>query len=56
MIDNFALAVSHGLLILAVWRLLTRADLDDDAAPSDAGARKFTLGTALAKAKDRIGA
>jgi len=35
MIDNFALAVSHGLLLLAAWRLLSRADLDDDGlAPS----------------------
>ena len=31
MIDNFALAVSHGLMLLAAWRLLARADLDDDA-------------------------
>lgn len=30
MIDNFALALSHGLLILAAWRLLSRPDLDDD--------------------------
>ncbi|HEV2745971.1 MAG TPA: hypothetical protein VGW34_01565 [Allosphingosinicella sp.] len=36
MIDNFALALSHGLLILAAWRLLARADLDDDAAPEPA--------------------
>ncbi len=28
MIDNFALAVSHGLLLLAFWRLLRRPDLD----------------------------
>lgn len=28
MIDSFALAVSHGLLILAAWRLLSRPDLD----------------------------
>ena len=33
MIDNFALAVSHGLLLLAAWRLLGRPDLDDDGAP-----------------------
>jgi hypothetical protein len=33
MIDNFALALSHGLLLLAAWRLLSRPDLDDDAAP-----------------------
>ena len=30
MIDNFALGLSHGLLLLAAWRLLARADLDDD--------------------------
>jgi hypothetical protein len=33
MIDSFALAVSHGLIMLAFWRLLWRPDLDDDAAP-----------------------
>lgn len=30
MVDYFALAVSHGLLAIAVWRLLARADLDND--------------------------
>ena len=30
MIDNFALALSHGLLMLVAWRLLWRPDLDDD--------------------------
>jgi hypothetical protein len=30
MIDNFALAVSHGLMLLAAWMLLTRRDLDDE--------------------------
>ena len=33
MIDNFALALSHGLMLLAAWRLLARADLDDDSVP-----------------------
>ena len=33
MIDNFALALSHGLLLLAAWRLLSRPDLDDPAVP-----------------------
>jgi hypothetical protein len=28
MIDLFALAVSHGLMMLAAWRLLSRDDLD----------------------------
>ncbi len=36
MIDNFALALTHGLLILAAWRLIFRADLDDPAVPPPA--------------------
>ena len=35
MIDNFALAISHGLLILTVWRLLRRPDLDKEPGPRD---------------------
>lgn len=42
MIDNFSLAVSHGLMLLAVWLLLRRSDLDRedtaDAQPGDARA------------------
>lgn len=38
MIDNFALALTHGLMLVALWRLLSRPDLDDDAA--EPGARK----------------
>jgi hypothetical protein len=40
MIDNFALLVSHGLMLLAAWRLLSRPDLNDDkaAAPVPAAA------------------
>lgn len=30
MIDNFALAISHGLMILAAWLLIRRRDLDDE--------------------------
>jgi hypothetical protein len=30
MVDYFALAVSHGLLALAAWRLMFRGDLDRD--------------------------
>ncbi len=33
MIDNFALALSHGLLALAALRLLRRDDLDRDPEP-----------------------
>jgi hypothetical protein len=37
MIDNFALALTHGLMLLAAWRLLRRTDLDDaEAAPPPA--------------------
>jgi hypothetical protein len=44
MIDNFALGLSHGLLLLAAWRLLSRPDLNDDGAatpkpPSRAGGK-----------------
>ena len=38
MIDNFSLALTHGLMLLAAWRLLSRLDLDDDSAPRDPGA------------------
>ena len=33
MIDNFALAVSHGLLLLAGWLLIRRPDLDREGTP-----------------------
>lgn len=39
MIDNLSLAISHGLMLLAAWRLLRRPDLDDD--KGDTGARGF---------------
>ncbi len=32
MIDNFGLAISHGLILLAAWRLFFRPDLDEDTA------------------------
>lgn len=34
MIDTFALALTHGLILVAAWRLLSRADLDDDSGKS----------------------
>lgn len=34
MIDNFSLLISHGLLALLCWRLLTRPDLDKEVPPS----------------------
>lgn len=33
MIDNFALGLTHGLMLLAAWRLLSRPGLQDDDAP-----------------------
>lgn len=30
MIDNFALGLTHVLMLLAAWRLLSRPDLGDD--------------------------
>jgi hypothetical protein len=54
MIDNFALALSHGLLLLAAWRLLSRPDLDDPDAPPppphEPKQRGFLKGRALPKA------
>ena len=29
MIDNFALGLTHALMLLAAWRLLSRTDLDE---------------------------
>jgi len=39
MIDNFALAISHGLMMLAVWLLLRRPDLDRVPGPKDPAPR-----------------
>ena len=33
MIDIFALAVTHGLIALALWRLVWRDDLDGEVPP-----------------------
>lgn len=35
MVDLFALALTHGLLALAAWRLVRRADLDQEPARED---------------------
>ena len=43
MIDNFALALSHGLMLIAAWRLLSRPDLDDPAAPPPPPGRRKPL-------------
>ncbi|GAA0486752.1 hypothetical protein GCM10009096_31950 [Parasphingorhabdus litoris] len=33
MIDNFSIALTHGLLLIAVWRLIHRPDLDHEDPP-----------------------
>jgi hypothetical protein len=33
MVDNFSIALSHGLLLLAAWRLIHRPDLDMEDPP-----------------------
>lgn len=40
MIDNLALGISHGLLLLAAWRLLRRVDLDHEAGEEPTGFKK----------------
>lgn len=35
MVDNFAILLTHGLLALALWRLLDRADLDHEVSERD---------------------
>ena len=35
MVDILALALSHGLLALAAWRLMMRGDLDADPVPAE---------------------
>ena len=32
MIDNFAVLLTHGLMLLAAWMLLKRPELDDETA------------------------
>ena len=35
MVDNFAIVLTHGLIALALWRLLNRADLDTEVSARD---------------------
>jgi hypothetical protein len=46
LIDNFALLVSHGLVLIVFWRLLKRADLDAEAPPEpDVAPPRFGQGS-----------
>lgn len=44
MIDNFALGLSHGLMLLAAFWLLRRDDLDDEGATPEKPAAKRRFG------------
>lgn len=58
MIDNFALGLSHGLLMLAAWRLMFRPDLDDDGvpAPPPPAPRRSRWNAGRAEAEEQPGA
>lgn len=36
MVDHFAIALTHGLMAIALWRLLYRDDLDHEVSPRQA--------------------
>jgi len=40
MIDNFSLGLTHFLMLLAVWHLLRRDDLDREGQPATVRARR----------------
>ena len=40
MIDDFAILLTHGLMLLAAWRLLTRPDLDREGPPDKPGFKR----------------
>ena len=44
MIDNFALAISHGLMLLATWLLLRRDDLDREPGRDEPAPKKGRRG------------
>lgn len=56
MIDNFALAVSHGLMLLAIWALLRRPDLNHEPSPFDRDARGQLREFSKGAEEDRPGA
>ena len=56
MIDNFALAVSHGLMIVAAWRLLSRPDLQDDAGGAGTAASGGWAALRKRRGRDEAGA
>jgi hypothetical protein len=41
MIDNFALGLSHGLMLLTAWLLLRRPDLDSEGTGKGEATRRW---------------
>lgn len=41
LIDYFSIALTHGLILLALWRLLFRAELDEEGAAPEARPRPW---------------
>jgi hypothetical protein len=56
MIDTFSLLLSHGLILLAAWRLTQRPDLDDDGADPNAPAAKPFWRRGASPQEDEAGA
>jgi hypothetical protein len=40
MVDHFAIALTHGLIAIALWRMLYRDDLDHEVSPRQQWQRK----------------
>ncbi|MGC1269142.1 MAG: hypothetical protein WA842_00940 [Croceibacterium sp.] len=49
MIDTLTLALTHGLMALALWRLLFRPDLDEDGAERPVKRQPWRRATPAAK-------
>ncbi len=47
MIDYFSIALTHGLILLACWRLLLRGELDDEGSAAVEGERPWLKGKAV---------
>jgi hypothetical protein len=55
MVDYFALGVTHALILLAVWRLLQRNDLDQDPEPKAAAESANSAVPRIVRIKPRPG-
>ncbi len=44
MIDYFSIALTHGLILFALWRLMPREELDVEGAPAEKPLRPWLKG------------